>query len=80
MLFGIFLALLILNYRLLWAKIIYMKSTSFTFHGKEYQVEKVIELEPKAGKRHIHVITKDNKRFKLTFQESIFKWVVTEST
>ncbi len=52
---------------------------SFTYKGKEYQVDKVAELEPETNKRCIYIVTKDNKRFKLTFNETIFKWVLTES-
>jgi hypothetical protein len=54
--------------------------TSFVFHGKEYQVDKVVELEPEAGEKCLQVITKDNKVFKLTFNECLYRWVATEST
>ncbi len=57
----------------------YIDTISFTHQEKEYQVEKVIELEPVAGKKHIQIITKDNKAFNLRFEESIFRWVLTES-
>jgi|WetSurMetagenome_2_1015567.scaffolds.fasta_scaffold37897_4 hypothetical protein len=53
--------------------------SSFTYQGTEYQIEKVIELEPENGNRCIKVTTKDNKQFKLVFNEAVFKWVVTES-
>jgi hypothetical protein len=57
-----------------------MNSTSFTYQGKEYQVDKVAELEPEPGNKYIQIITTDNRQFKLTFKESVFKWVLTEST
>ncbi len=57
-----------------------MEIESFTYQGKEYQVDKVVELETVAGKRYIQITTKDNKTFKLVFEESVFKWVLTEST
>ncbi len=57
-----------------------MEIESFTYQGKEYQVEKVIELEPEAGKKYIQITTKDKKTFKLRFEESVFRWVLTEST
>ncbi len=58
----------------------FVELEKFTFRGKEYQVDKVTELESEAGSRCIQVITKDNRKFKLSFNESIFKWVVTEAT
>ncbi len=57
-----------------------MDLSSFTYQGKEYQVDKVTELDPEAGERCIQVITKCNKKFKLTFKESIYKWVITKAT
>ncbi len=57
-----------------------MDLNSFNYQGKEYQVDKVAELKPIAGKRYIQITTKDNKTFNLFFVESIFKWVVTKST
>ncbi len=57
-----------------------MDLNSFTYLGKEYLVDKVAELEPEAGKKYIQITTKDNKKFKLTFKEPIFKWVISEST
>jgi len=55
-----------------------MDITSFTHNGKEYQIDKVIELDPENGNRCIQVVTKDNSKFKLTFNEYVFKWVTTE--
>jgi hypothetical protein len=55
-----------------------MDAISFKFNGKEYQVEKIVRQELETGKDKIHIITKDNKRFTLVFNESIFKWVVAE--
>ena len=55
-----------------------MDLTSFTYKGKEYQVDKVIDLDPEGDERCILVITTDSKKFKLTFKESIYKWVITE--
>lgn len=57
-----------------------MDSASFTYQGKIYQVDKVVELKPEKGRRCLRIITSENNQFKLTFIESIFKWVLTEST
>ena len=57
-----------------------MNSNSFTYHGKEYQVDKVAELNPGTDNKYIQIVTKDNQRFKLTFKESVYRWVLTKST
>jgi hypothetical protein len=57
----------------------YMFLNSFTFQGQEYQIDQVDELEPVSGNRRIQITTKQNKKFELTFKESIFKWVISES-
>ncbi len=57
-----------------------MNLNSFTYQGKEYQVDKVAELNSGTDKQSIQIVTKDNRRYKLTFIESIYKWVLTEST
>lgn len=51
----------------------------FTFNGKEYKIDKVIELKSESGDRCIQVVTTDKSQFKLTFNKSIYKWVVTDS-
>ena len=58
----------------------FKKASSFTYKGKEYQVDKVVEQEPEAGNRCLLVITTDNCRFKITFNGSLYRWVITEST
>jgi hypothetical protein len=55
-----------------------MKPNMFIFQGIEYQIQKVVELEPEAGKRRIQVTTKDNRIFKLTFNECLFRWEIIE--
>ncbi len=55
-----------------------MKLSSFNYKGTEYKIDKVIELEPENGNQRIKVITGDNKNFILTFNETIYRWVVTE--
>ena len=57
----------------------HMISTSFTYQGKKYKVDQVTELESDSGNRRIQVTTKCHKKFELTFKESIFKWVISES-
>ncbi len=56
-----------------------MDLASFDYKGKKYKVDKVTALEPKADNMGFQIITKDNKKFKIKFEESIFKWVLTES-
>ncbi len=57
----------------------YMKQlSSFNYKGTEYKIVKVIELEPENGNQRLKVVTEDNKHFILTFNETIYKWVVTE--
>ncbi len=51
---------------------------TFTFKGKLYRVDKTTELESVAGKRRIQIITKDKRKFTLTFNESVYKWIITE--
>ncbi len=55
-----------------------MDSITFTFKGQEYQIDSAAEVRPEAGKRYIRILTKDNKQFKMTFKEYIFKWVISE--
>ena len=55
-----------------------MNNIIFTYHGKKYQVDKVIEQKPKAGRDYIQIITKDNKSFKLVYNQAISQWQVTE--
>ena len=57
-----------------------MEKESFAYKGKEYQIEKVAELKPEAGKRCIQVTTQDNRQFKLAFNENLYRWVITGST
>jgi|WetSurMetagenome_2_1015567.scaffolds.fasta_scaffold310247_1 hypothetical protein len=55
-------------------------SYTFIYRGKEYQIDKLADLYSETGKRDFEIITKDDKQFKLIYNESIFNWVVTEST
>ncbi len=55
-----------------------MNSTSFTYHGKEYQIDKISELEPESGSKRIQITTKDKEVFNLIYQESIFRWVMAD--
>ncbi len=58
----------------------FMEINSFIYKGKEYQIDEVSELDAEAGKWCIRIITKDNKQFKAKYNESIFKWEISEST
>ncbi len=57
-----------------------MKLEEFTYKGKKYQVDKVIKLDPEAGKKMVQIITRDGTQFKLAFNETIFKWQIIESS
>ncbi len=57
-----------------------MNSTSFTYHGIKYQIDKITEIEPESGKKRIQIITKDKEVFNLIYNESIFRWVIAEPT
>ncbi len=52
---------------------------AFTYKGKEYQIDKVTELESDLGNRRIQITTTCDKKFDLIFKESIFKWVISET-
>ncbi len=56
-----------------------MNLKTFYYQGKEYQVYKVAELEPESGNRRIQITTTDKAVFSLTYNQSIFKWVVDEA-
>ncbi len=55
-----------------------MNINNFSYQGKEYQIDKVDELEPYLGNRRIQVTTKCHKKFQLTFKESVYQWVISE--
>ncbi len=51
----------------------YMIIDNFSYQGKEYQIDKVDELEPYLGNRRIQITTKCHKKFQLTFKESVYQ-------
>ena len=56
-----------------------MMADSFIYNGKEYQVDKVVEVKSKDGKRSYQIVSKDSATFELSFEQSVFKWVLTHS-
>jgi hypothetical protein len=56
-----------------------MDTLSFNYNGKEYLIDKLTELQSQAGQEYIRIVTKDNRHFNLTFKESLYRWVVSES-
>ncbi len=52
---------------------------AFAYKGKKYHIDKVTELAPDSGNKYFLILTKDNHKFKLVFEESIFRWIITEA-
>ncbi len=53
-----------------------MNKVSFTYNGREYQAQKIVELEPIFGERHIQITTQDNEIFELRYVPVLFRWVI----
>ena len=51
---------------------------SFEWEGTEYEVEEIEKGWVEPGKRYFQVKTKDNKRFRLCYNEPEDKWSLTE--
>ena len=51
---------------------------SFLWEGKEYEVEEIEKAWQEPGERYFQVRTKDNKRFRLFYNESEERWSLTE--
>ena len=52
---------------------------SFLLEGKEYEVMEIEKSRQEPGKRHFQVRTKDNKLFKLCYNEMRKEWSLTET-
>ena len=51
---------------------------SFEWEGIEYEVEKIEKGWQEPGKRYFQVRTKDNKLFRLCYNETEDRWSLTE--
>jgi len=51
---------------------------SLRWQGVEYLVEEIEEAWQESGKRCFRVLTSDNKRFKLCYNETKEQWSLTE--
>ena len=51
---------------------------SFVWEGVEYEVEKIEKAWQEPGKRYFQVRTKDNKLFRLSYNEAQDQWSLTE--
>jgi len=51
---------------------------SFLWEGVEYEVEKVEKAWQEPGERHFQVRTKDNKLFRLCYNETQRQWSLIE--
>ncbi len=51
---------------------------SFLWEGKEYEVEEIEKAWVEPGKRYFYVRTRDNKLFKLCYNETEDQWSLTE--
>ena len=51
---------------------------SFLWEGIEYEVEEIEKEWQEPGERHFQVRTKDNKLFKLSYNETQEKWSLVE--
>jgi len=55
------------------------RPVSFTWQGKEYEVEDIEKEWWGPGERWFLVKTKDNKHFKLCYNEAQDEWSITEA-
>lgn len=51
---------------------------SFVWEGVEYEVEKIEKAWQEPGKKYFQVRTKDNKLFRLCYNETEDRWSLTE--
>jgi len=51
---------------------------SFEWQGTEYEIEEIERAWQEPGERHFQVRTRDNKMFKLCYNETQNRWVLTE--
>ncbi len=51
---------------------------SFQWEGREYEVEEIERAWQEPGERHFQVRTKDNKLFRLRYNEIQKQWSLTE--
>jgi hypothetical protein len=51
---------------------------SFTWEGREYEVEEIERAWLEPGERHFRVRTRDNKLFRLCYNEIQKQWSLTE--
>lgn len=51
---------------------------SFIWEGREYEVEEIERAWQEPGKRHFQVSTRDNKLFRLCYNEIQKQWSLTE--
>ena len=51
---------------------------SFEWEGKEYEVAEIEKAWQEPGERYFQVRTKDNKRFRLSYNEAEDRWSLVE--
>ena len=54
------------------------RPVSFVWDGVEYEVGEIEKAWVAPGERHFQVRTRDNKRFKLCYNEAKEQWSLTE--
>ena len=54
------------------------RPVSFLWQGVEYEVEEIEKVWVEPGERHFQVRTRDNKTFKLCYNEAEKQWSLTE--